>query len=40
MKYIYEKIWVPVFGGILSRLVFLIENKSQKQKNVEKSYFK
>ena len=30
MKYFYEKIWVPFFGGILSKFVFLIEGKQQK----------
>jgi len=32
MKYFYEKIWVPFFGGILSKFVFLIERKQQKLK--------
>jgi hypothetical protein len=27
MKYLYEKIWVPIFGYILSKFVFLIEGK-------------
>ena len=30
MKYFYEKIWVPIFGEILSKFVFLIEGKHQK----------
>ena len=34
MKYFYEKIWVPFFGGILSKFVFLIEGKQTK--NMEK----
>ena len=29
MKYFYEKLWVPFFGGILSKFVFLIEGKPQ-----------
>ncbi len=36
MKYFYEKFWVPFFGGILSKFVFLIEGKS-KELRVEKS---
>ena len=34
MKYLYEKFWVPFFGGILSKFVFLIEGK---QKSEEKT---
>ena len=34
MKYFYEKLWVPFFGGILSKLVFIIEGKPQ---NLEKN---
>ena len=30
MKFFYEKFWTPVFGGILSKFVFLIEGKPQK----------
>ena len=30
MKYFYEKLWVPFFGGILSKFVFLIEGKQTK----------
>ncbi|ABM72254.1 Conserved hypothetical protein [Prochlorococcus marinus str. MIT 9515] len=30
MKYLYEKLWVPFFGGILSKFVFLIEGKKKK----------
>ena len=30
MKYFYEKIWVPFFGNILSKFVFLIEGKQEK----------
>ena len=33
MKYFYEKIWVPFFGGILSKFVFLIEGKQKKSKD-------
>ena len=29
MKFFYEKFWVPVFGYILSKFVFLIEGKKQ-----------
>ena len=32
MKYFYEKIWFPFFGGILSKFVFLIEGKKTKKK--------
>lgn len=32
MKYFYEKFWVPFFGGILSKFVFLIEGKQIKNK--------
>ena len=32
MKYFYEKFWVPVFGYILSKFVFLIEGKKQDTK--------
>ena len=32
MKYFYEKFWVPFFGGILSKFVFLIEGKKNKEK--------
>ncbi|KGF87819.1 hypothetical protein EU91_0852 [Prochlorococcus marinus str. GP2] len=27
MKFLYDKFWVPVFGYILSKFVFLIEDK-------------
>jgi hypothetical protein len=27
MKFFYEKFWVPFFGYILSKFVFLIEGK-------------
>ena len=30
MKYFYEKLWIPFFGGILSKFVFLIEGKQTK----------
>ena len=33
MKFFYEKFWVPVFGYILSKFVFLIEGKKQGSKN-------
>ena len=37
MKYFYEKFWVPFFGGILSKFVFLIEGKQIKSKKKIKS---
>ena len=41
MKYFYEKFWIPIFGGILSNFVFLIEGKPQKlEKEKSKSKFK
>ena len=36
MKFFYEKFWVPVFGYVLSKFVFLIEGKKQKSKNKKK----
>jgi len=33
MKFFYEKFWVPVFGYILAKFVFLIEGKKQDSKN-------
>ena len=36
MKFFYEKFWVPVFGYILSKFVFLIEGKKQGYKNRKK----
>ena len=33
MKYFYEKLWVPFFGGILSKFVFLIEGKNKNRNN-------
>jgi len=36
MKYFYEKFWVPVFGSILSKFVFLIEGKKQGTKKRKK----
>lgn len=33
MKYFYEKFWVPIFGFILSKFVFLIEGEKPKLKN-------
>ena len=37
MKYFYEKLWVPFFGGILSKFVFLIEGKPQKEDKTKKT---
>ena len=37
MKFFYEKFWVPVFGYILSKFVFLIEGKKQDSKNKKKN---
>jgi len=41
MKFFYEKFWVPVFGYMLSKFVFLIEGKNQNSKNKKKqiNYF-
>jgi len=36
MKFFYERFWVPVFGNILSKFVFLIEGKKQCSKNKKK----
>ena len=36
MKFFYERFWVPVFGYILSKFVFLIEGKKQDSKNKKK----
>ena len=36
MKFFYEKFWVPVFGYILSKFVFLIEGKKSGYKNRKK----
>ena len=36
MKSFYEKYWVPIFGFILSKFVFLIEGKKQDSKNKKK----
>jgi len=36
MKFLYDKIWVPIFGYILSKFVFIIEGKSKKQLAKEK----
>jgi hypothetical protein len=36
MKYFYEKLWVPFFGGILSKFVFLIEGKQTKSRKNKK----
>jgi len=46
-KFLYDKFWYPVFGGILSKFVFLIEgsnntrlqsknNKKNMKKNLSK----
>jgi len=32
MKSLYEKFWVPVFGYILSKFVFLIEGNKKASK--------
>ena len=32
MKFLYEKLWVPFFGGILSKFVFLIEGEKKESK--------
>ena len=39
MKSLYEKFWIPFFGGILSKFVFLIEGKS-KEINMKKKSFR
>ncbi len=36
MKYFYEKFWVPFFGGILSKFIFLIEGKPTKLEKTKK----
>jgi len=36
MKFLYEKIWVPIFGYILSKFVFLIEGKKRGSSNKRK----
>jgi len=33
MKYFYDKLWVPIFGYILSKFVYLIEGKKLVSKN-------
>jgi len=33
MKFLYEKVWVPFFGSILSKFVFLIEGNYPNSKN-------
>ena len=33
MKFLYEKVWAPFFGYILSKFVFLIEGEKQDSKN-------
>ena len=37
MKFFYEKLWVPFFGRILSKFVFLIEGKQTKGRDNKKS---
>ena len=37
MKFLYDKIWVPIFGYILSRFVFLIEGDRYKQNKIDDS---
>ena len=32
MKFLYDKVWVPFFGYILARFVFLIEGNKQDPK--------
>ena len=32
LKFFYDKFWYPVFGRILSKFVFLIEGKNNKNK--------
>ena len=36
MKYFYENFWVPIFGNILSKFVFLIEGKKKGSQNKKK----
>jgi hypothetical protein len=36
MKFFYEKFWVPFFGYILSKFVFIIEGKKKKRKALKK----
>ena len=40
MKSLYEKFWVPFFGGILSRFVLLIEGKQRRFKRGKRSNIK
>ena len=35
MKFLYERFWVPFFGRILSKFVFLIEGKKKESNNNE-----
>ena len=38
LKFFYNNVWYPVFGKILSKLVFLIEgNNINKKKAIDKS---
>ena len=36
MKFLYDKFWVPFFGYILSKFVFLIEGNKHNSKNKKK----
>ena len=40
MNFLYEKFWVPFFGKILSKFVFLIEGKKQNKKNEKRDFNK
>ena len=33
MKFLYDKVWVPIFGFILSKFIFLIEGKKKDPNN-------
>ena len=33
MEFLYKKVWVPLFGYILSKFVSLIEGKQKDSKN-------
>ena len=39
MKFFYEKFWIPFFGNILSKFVFLIEGKEQDSKKKKNRLF-
>ncbi len=36
MKFFYERFWIPFFGGILSKFVFLIEGKPKENDKINK----